>query len=192
MTASAISGRLVIRRSLTTCEIRCASCEPGVAWQPDVHVDEHVVRRSAAANLVTSDHAGHAHHHAAHILFRHDDAIGQDALDVAGNLVAGVTDEARDEQSRQRIQQGIAGGDADECHDDGDGGQHVAPRVTGVGEQHFTLQAQTLTMLVARDGDVDDERHDHHRERDRSDFDLGALTQAFDHRSHHFDHHQQQ
>ena len=104
MMASAICGYRAISRSLTTCDRACASarrmscgsqtCRSRNTWSVD----------AARADLVAAEHAGHAQHDALEVGLGHHDPIAQDPRGGGGDLVAGVADEAGDDQRGERIE----------------------------------------------------------------------------------------
>ena len=124
--------------------------EPHVRRQPDVQVEEHVVGRAARADVMAAEHARHAHHDALEIGVGDDDAIAEDAGRGARNLIAGVADEAGDDQRRERIEDRHAEPRADERGDHRQRRPDVAARLHRVGQQHFAAEPLRLARLVAR------------------------------------------
>ena len=117
-----------------------------------------MVGRAARADVVAAEHARHAHHDALEIGVGDDDAIAEDAGRGARDLIAGVADEAGDDQRRQRVEDRQAEPRADERGDDGQRRPDVAARLRRVGQQHLAAEPLRLARFVRDHREVDDDR----------------------------------
>ncbi len=138
--------------------------ERRVRRQPDVEVEEHVIGRAARADVMAADHAGNAHHDGLEIRLGDDDPIAQDLRRRGRDLHAGVTDEPRDDERRERVEDRPPQAGAGQRRDDRQRGPHVAARLQRVGQQHFAAQPPRLARFVADDPQVDRDRDDHDQE----------------------------
>ena len=124
--------------------------QPHVGRHPDVQIEEHVIGRSARADLVAADHARHAHDDALQVGVGDDDPIAEDAGGGARDLVPRVADEAGDDERRDRIENRHAEPRADQRGDHGQRRPDVAARLHRVGQQHLAAEPVGRARLVRR------------------------------------------
>ncbi len=163
-----------------------------VRIHPDVQIEKHEIIRAARADVMAADHLGNRLHHLEDLLLGDHEAVRQDAGGGVEDVPAGVGDEHRHHQRRERIEPRIAGLDADQRGDHRDGGEQVAGGMRGVGVEHLALQPASGTPLVEHHPEVDREGADHHHEGQRADGRRAAGLQPLPGRRQHLAQHQQQ
>jgi len=75
-----------------------------VAIEPEVQIQERVVRRAPRANLFAANHAIHRLHDVPDFALGQDDLVSEDPRRFLRDAPARVTDEPGDEQRRHRVE----------------------------------------------------------------------------------------